>query len=122
MEEAIRRISAGLKAGQDAPDLYAQTIAKSFCLSIDQAHAVHPNYASKHEAQHSPKINEGVVIKTNSNQRYTTNGVTGFVVRELGRMSNVPLQEFVVRNDCPCGTSCVCLIGVLLSHESVIHS
>lgn len=86
IEEAIRKISAGLGSGADSPDLYAQTIAKSFFLSIDQAHAVHPNYASKHEAQHSPTINAGLVIKTNQNQRYATNGVTGFVVVRMLRL------------------------------------
>jgi aspartyl aminopeptidase len=103
MASAVERISAALNGGAVNPDLYNACIRKSFILSIDQAHAIHPNYASKHEAQHAPQLNSGIVIKTNSNQRYATNGVTGFVVRELGRMADVPVQEFVVRNDCPCG-------------------
>ena len=118
IEEAIRKVSAGLGSGADSPDLYAQTIAKSFFLSIDQAHAVHPNYASKHEAQHSPTINAGLVIKTNQNQRYATNGVTGFVVRELARMSNLPIQEFCVRNDCPCGST----IGPTISTRTGVRT
>ena len=118
IEEAIRKVSAGLGSGADSPDLYAQTIAKSFFLSIDQAHAVHPNYASKHEAQHSPKINAGLVIKTNQNQRYATNGVTGFVVRELARMSDLPIQEFCVRNDCPCGST----IGPTISTRTGVRT
>lgn len=108
MAAAVERIAAALNQGSGNgntvnPDLYQACIRKSFILSIDQAHAIHPNYSSKHEAQHAPKINAGVVIKTNNNQRYATNGVTGFVVRELGRIADVPVQEFVVRNDCPCG-------------------
>lgn len=59
-------------------------LRKSFVLSVDQAHAVHPNYAKKHEAAHLLSMNEGVVIKQNSNQKYTTNGVTGLLVREVG--------------------------------------
>jgi len=99
MADAVKRIAAALGTSGSSnnnltPDDYTATIAKSFCLSIDQAHAVHPNYASKHEAQHSPVMNGGIVIKTNSNQRYTTNSLTGFVVRELGRKCGVPIQEF----------------------------
>jgi aspartyl aminopeptidase len=104
MASAVERISAALNGGRLNPDLYNACIRKSFILSIDQAHAIHPNYAAKHEAQHAPKLNSGIVIKTNSNQRYATNGITGFVLRELGRIADVPVQEFVVRNDCPCGT------------------
>jgi aspartyl aminopeptidase len=107
MVEATRRIASALseKKGVLDPDLHAACVRKSFVLSVDQAHAIHPNYASKHESNHAPKLNAGVVIKTNSNQRYTTNGVTGFVVRELARRANLPIQEVVVRNDCPCGTT-----------------
>jgi len=63
----------------------SSSISKSFIMSVDMAHAVHPNYASKHEKTHSPSMNSGIVIKTNSNQRYTTNGQTGFLIRELTR-------------------------------------
>jgi aspartyl aminopeptidase len=107
MASAVERIAAALCGGPDgagiSPDLYNACIRKSFILSIDQAHAVHPNYSSKHEAQHAPQLNNGVVLKTNSNQQYATTGMTGFVVRELGRIADVPVQEFLVRNDCPCG-------------------
>ena len=71
-------------------------VQRSFQMSADVAHAIHPNYANKHEAKHQPLLNKGTVIKTNDNQRYATNSVTGFVVRELGRMASVPIQEFVV--------------------------
>ncbi|KAG7339733.1 aminopeptidase I zinc metalloprotease M18 [Nitzschia inconspicua] len=105
MSSAVERIAAALNGGSVNPDVYNACIRKSFILSIDQAHAIHPNYASKHEAQHAPKLNSGIVIKTNNNQRYATTGITGFVVRELGRIAAVPVQEFVVRNDCPCGST-----------------
>ena len=50
----------------------------------------------------------GIVIKTNQNQRYATNAVTAFMVRELARRGaagGVPIQEFCVRSDCPCGST-----------------
>lgn len=104
---AVERIATALCGGTDgtkmSPDLYNACIRKSFILSIDQAHAIHPNYASKHEAQHAPQLNNGFVVKTNSNQQYATNGITGFTLRELCRIADVPVQEFLVRNDCRCG-------------------
>lgn len=102
MVDFLQRFTSASMTSYDH-DLYNSCIRKSFVLSIDQAHAIHPNYASRHESSHAPKIGDGIVIKTNSNQRYATTGVTGFFMRELGRIANVPIQEFAVRNDCPCG-------------------
>ena len=80
-------------------------------VSADMAHAFHPNYQEKHEENHRPGMNQGVVIKQNANQRYATTSFTTLVLREAARLSNTPLQEFVVRNDSPCGST----IGPMLS-------
>ena len=87
-------------------------------MSVDMAHAVHPNYASKHDKSHSPAMNSGIVIKSNANQRYATSGISGFIARELGRRGKVPIQEFAVRNDCPCGST----IGPILSTQLGIRA
>ena len=68
---------------------------------------------------HGPKMNGGMVIKRNANQRYATNGVTGLVVRELARRAGLPrVQEFVVRNDCACGST----IGPIISSVTGIRA
>jgi aspartyl aminopeptidase len=54
------------------PQALHQSIARSFVISSDMSHGVHPNYASKHEENHRPQLNGGVVIKTNAKQRYST--------------------------------------------------
>ena len=75
MGESVKRISAALCETMD-DDMLDVCLRKSFVLSSDQAHAIHPNYAAKHEAAHQPKMNEGMVIKRNANQRYATNAKT----------------------------------------------
>ncbi|VEU38660.1 unnamed protein product [Pseudo-nitzschia multistriata] len=118
MQGAIQRISAALYGGASpSPDVHQACINKSFVLSIDQAHAIHPNYSAKHESNHAPTLNGGLVIKTNSNQRYATSGISGFVVRELGRIADIPIDEFVVRNDCGCGST----IGPTISARTGIR-
>ena len=92
LQEAVQYVSTSL--GNATSIQHSSSIQKSFCLSIDQAHAVHPNYMSKHDPIHSPMMNGGIVVKSNANQRYATNSLTGFVIRELGRICNVPIQEF----------------------------
>ena len=56
---------------------------RSFILSVDMAHAVHPNYASKHDKSHSPTMNGGLVIKSNSNQRFLFLNIIGNITPYL---------------------------------------
>ena len=88
-------------------------MCKSLLLSADMAHAIHPNYSDKHEDHHRPQINGGVVIKTNANQRYASTSVTSLILKQLAVKANVPVQEFVVRNDSACGST----IGPMLSSK-----
>ncbi len=69
------------------------------------AHAVHPNYSDKHQPLHAPKIHHGIVIKTNANQRYATDTIGGTIVRAIADLVNVPVQDFIVKNDSPCGST-----------------
>ncbi|KAL5998187.1 hypothetical protein ACLOJK_009125 [Asimina triloba] len=65
----------------------------------------------KHEDNHQPKLHGGLVIKHNANQRYATNAVTSFIFQEIARRHNLPVQDFVVRNDMGCGST----IGPILA-------
>ena len=69
------------------------------------AHAIHPNYSEKHQRQHAPKLQEGIVLKINANQRYATDCVGSSVLKVLARQAEVPIQEFMVRNDVACGST-----------------
>jgi aspartyl aminopeptidase len=121
-EDALRRITralAGADGANDFDDLDARARRASFVVSADMAHAVHPNYADKHEPGHRPRFGAGVVIKHNANQRYATDAITGWLFREIGeRYANVPVQEFVVRSDLGCGST----IGPTLSTNTGIRT
>ena len=92
---------------------YVRMIDKSMMVSADNAHAIHPNFADKHDNNHGPEINMGPVIKTNANQRYATNGETGAVFKQLCKQADVPVQSFVVRSDMGCGST----IGPITASE-----
>ncbi|EWC43491.1 aspartyl aminopeptidase [Drechslerella stenobrocha 248] len=92
---------------------YEETLIKSFLISADMAHSVHPNYPAKYESHHRPEMNKGTVIKINANARYATNSPGIVLVQECARVAGVPLQLFVVRNDSSCGST----IGPMLSAQ-----
>lgn len=79
MAEAVKRITSAFCDVVNV-EAHSSAVRKSFVLSVDQAHAVHPNYASKHEKSHGPKMNAGVVIKTNQNQRCKSGNVTSVLL------------------------------------------
>ncbi len=83
----------------------ARAVSRSMLLSADNAHGVHPNYAHKHEPQHQPLLNDGPVIKLNSNQRYATNSETAALFRQVCERHNLPFQTIVVRSDMACGST-----------------
>ncbi|CAM8886965.1 unnamed protein product [Rhodiola kirilowii] len=111
MFQAIKRITASLANGYVGEGAVERAIRQSFLVSADMAHGVHPNFADKHEEHHRPELHKGLVIKHNANQRYATSGVTAFLFKEVGKIHNLPTQEFVVRNDMGCGST----IGPILA-------
>eukprot|EP00123_Amoebidium_parasiticum_P006254 comp17252_c0_seq1/m.16310 comp17252_c0_seq1/g.16310 ORF comp17252_c0_seq1/g.16310 comp17252_c0_seq1/m.16310 type:complete len:462 (-) comp17252_c0_seq1:544-1929(-) len=100
------------------PEQFDIAMAKSLLISADMAHAIHPNYAEKHEENHRPQINSGPVIKFNAQQRYATTALTANVLRALAKKHNVPVQDVCVRNDSPCGST----IGPILSANTGIRT
>ncbi|KAK9044928.1 hypothetical protein V6N11_058819 [Hibiscus sabdariffa] len=65
--------------------MLTKAIQGSFLVSADMAHALHPNYMDKHEENHQHK--------------------------EIAVKHNLLIQDFVVRNDMPCGST----IGPILA-------
>ena len=84
---------------------YQSTLHNSMFLSVDMAHGVHPNYPEKHQINHMPKFHEGIVLKWNANQRYMTDAIGAAIVKEIAKMANIQIQEFIVRNDSACGST-----------------
>lgn len=98
----------------------AQSLRKlrenSWMLSVDNAHAVHPNFSDKHDDNHGPILGAGPVIKINRNQRYATSGEGAARLKLLAEHCGVAVQSFVMRSDMACGST----IGPLTAAETGI--
>jgi aspartyl aminopeptidase len=103
LSDALERTVAGFKDG--ARQGLARAVARSLMISVDMAHAVHPNYADRHEPEHRPVVGQGPVIKVNANQSYASDAETAALFASLCRESGVCPQHFVVRSDLTCGST-----------------
>ena len=105
LEDTLRRISAATDPTAGDGQAFAVAMARSRLVSADMAHAVHPNYADRHEPGHQPGLGGGPVIKHHAGQSYTTDAGTAgwFTARAFD--AGVTVQHFVTRADLPCGST-----------------
>ena len=96
LKDTLQRISRAMGRSEEQ---YLMSIASSFMVSADNAHAVHPNHAEKADPTNRPYMNRGIVIKYSANQKYTTDGVSGAVMRAICKKAEVPYQTFTNRSD-----------------------
>jgi aspartyl aminopeptidase len=80
-------------------------LPRSTLISLDMAHALHPNYVDRHEPGHRPVLGGGPVFKVNASQAYASDAeATGLVASLCARLGIEP-QHFVSRSDLPCGST-----------------
>jgi aspartyl aminopeptidase len=103
LSDLLQRLAVGFSP-QD-PSALTRAISRSLFVSVDMAHAVHPNYADKHDKQHRPMLGAGPVIKVNVNQSYASDGPAAAAFIAACRALEVSPQYFSARNDMPCGST-----------------
>lgn len=89
----------------DGPEAYTRAIANSFMVSCDNAHSIHPNHPEFSDKNHTVKMNGGIVIKYNANQKYTTDGISSALFKLICERANVPYQLYCNRADIPGGST-----------------
>ncbi|MDI1299063.1 M18 family aminopeptidase [Methylotenera sp.] len=115
MNDVITRICASTNTSTEDR---LRALANSFFVSADMAHAFHPNHASSYEPCHHALVNQGPVIKTNANQRYSTNADTAARFIQLCKRAEVPYQQYAHRTDLGCGST----IGPILAAQLGVAS
>ena len=110
LADTLNRICKALKVNP------YRMLAKSFMVSADNAHALHPNHPEYADSTNAPVMGGGVVLKFNAAQRYTTDGVSASVFRKICEKAGVPTQTFYNRGDMMGGST---LGHISLTHVSV---
>ena len=111
LNQVLERIYSAL--GQTREDLWAD-IASGFMLSVDVAHALHPNHADKCDPSHKPLMGSGVALKQAAAQTYAGDAEAIAIIRGLCEASDIPWQAFVNRNDIRGGSTLGSLASALV--------
>ena len=113
LSDTLERISE--KLGWSGEE-YKIALSKSFMLSADNAHAVHPNYAEKADPINRPVLNGGIVIKYNAAQKYTSDAVTSAFFKMICKKAGIKYQVFTNNSNIAGGST---LGNISQNHVSV---
>lgn len=102
LPQLLERITIALGLSRES---YFRLLNNALCVSVDLAHALHPNYPDKLDPRHQPLINKGVVLKTSAQHRYASDAKSSAIIVELCGKHGLPLQKFASRGDIPSGTT-----------------
>lgn len=115
LKDTLKRINANLHMNEED---YYKAVAKSFLVSADNAHAVHPNHPEKTDAVNCAYMNKGLVIKESANQKYTTDAFSRSVLMQICHMAGTPFQTFANRSDVLGGST----LGNLSNTQVSVHA
>lgn len=116
LKDTLKRISETYSEDREH---YHRSLAGSFMISADNAHGVHPNHPEKADPTNRPYLNGGIVIKHHAGQQYTTDGVSGAIMKQICRQAEVPYQSFTNRSDMAGGSTLGNISGSQVSINTV---
>ena len=102
LKSVMRRINDCMGGDNET---YWRAVDRSFMISADNAHALHPNYVEKQDPTNHPVINGGPVVKINANCKYMTDADSAAVFRAICEQAGVPCQYFVNHSDVAGGST-----------------
>ena len=84
-------------------DSHLSLIEDGFYLSVDVAHATHPNYSEKADITNTVLLGKGAVLKSSASQRYVCDSEAGACIIDLCNANHIALQRTVNRSGMPGG-------------------
>ncbi len=96
LNATLRRIAEA--RGLNETDFY-RAASSSFLVSLDNAHALHPNHPEKCDPTNRACMGGGVVIKGHAGGAYTTDALTSAIIKKIFNAADVKYQCFFNRSD-----------------------
>lgn len=98
---------------------YLDALFNGFLLSLDVAHAFHPNKADKYDPKNRVSLNEGLALKLAVSQAYSTDASHISVMEDLCRLNAIPYKKFSNRSDIKGGSTLGSISSCLLNMPTV---
>lgn len=107
LRDTLKRMlaAAGSCRRESLEDGYHRALAGSFLLSADNAHAVHPNFTENSDSGNRCYMNDGIVVKYQSSQKYASDAISASLFRQLARQAGAKVQTYMNRSDQPGGST-----------------
>ncbi|UGQ16290.1 M18 family aminopeptidase [Borrelia sp. RT5S] len=115
LTEVLERIDYALNLGREE---HLIKLNKSFHISMDAAHGVHPGYTDKHDPQYEVSLGKGVTIKSNANFKYATTANGCAKLKSLAMKNNIQVQEIILKANVNAGTT----IGPITNAQTGIET
>lgn len=113
----IKKIYRGIESNEG--ERLFEILVDSLMISVDVAHGLHPNRPEKFDPINHAKLNQGVVIKIDSNQKYTYDTEAVAIVQQICEKAGVKYQKFVNRSDIRGGSTLGSIISSWIPMKTV---
>ena len=116
LHDMLRRILRNMDLSENEID---ESIYDAMLLSVDVAHALHPNKKEKMDITNMPVMGKGFCIKQACSQSYATDAQAIAILCQLCDEKGIPYQRFVNRSDSRGGSTLGSIAGTLLPVKTV---
>ena len=116
LHDMARRIARGLGLNEEQADCM---LYDAMLLSVDVAHAMHPNHKNKMDITNQPVMGKGFCIKEACSQSYATDAEAVSILRQICDANEISYQIFVNRSDVRGGGTLGSVASTLLPVKTV---
>lgn len=116
LERVLEKIYLSMGLGREE---LLDELMNGLMLSLDVAHALHPNYPEKCDIKNQIVMGDGVALKLASSQAYATDSAYVSIVESLCRANQIPYRKFSNRSDIRGGSTLGSISSTMLNMPAV---